>query len=164
MIFTMKTPALISGRRTLSVCLVCLSALTASAVEPITFVPLKPGAVKPAGWLREQLRLQAEGLTGHAEELYDDIGPRRKNWWANMLALQIVRDWYLITGEKRGLDFITNYARFQLTALKVDPLMEDFGDRKGALLFCWPVASAEKVTKDYGNGFATRITLFPWRR
>ena len=91
MIFTMKTPALISGRRTLSVCLVCLSALTASAVEPMTFVPLKPGAVKPAGWLREQLRLQAEGLTGHAEELYDDIG--NSTWLTREKAKNPQYDW-----------------------------------------------------------------------
>lgn len=168
------------------------SPLQAQAVEPSRFTPLKAGAVKPEGWLREQLARQAAGLTGHAEDLYDDIGhstwltrepaknkqydwergpyyargllplawqlddpelkakaarwveailagqletgdigPRRENWWANMLALAIVRDWWLISDDPRAITFITRYAQFLLTMLPDHPLMADFGDRKG---------------------------------
>ncbi len=39
------------------------------------FVPLPLGAVKPKGWLRDQLRIQANGLTGHLEEFWTDLGP-----------------------------------------------------------------------------------------
>ncbi|GAA3888820.1 beta-L-arabinofuranosidase domain-containing protein [Streptomyces sedi] len=33
------------------------------------------GEIRPAGWLRRQLRLQAEGLTGRVEEIWPDLGP-----------------------------------------------------------------------------------------
>src|SRR5881396_3758420 len=43
------------------------------------FVPLPLGSVKPRGWLRDQLRVQANGITGHIEEFWPDLGPR--NMW-----------------------------------------------------------------------------------
>jgi hypothetical protein len=39
------------------------------------FYPLPLTSVKPAGWLREQLRIQAEGITGHLDEIWPDVGP-----------------------------------------------------------------------------------------
>ncbi|HEY9291766.1 MAG TPA: beta-L-arabinofuranosidase domain-containing protein, partial [Microlunatus sp.] len=33
------------------------------------------GAVRPAGWLQDQLRLQADGLTGRLPEVWPDVGP-----------------------------------------------------------------------------------------
>ena len=168
---------------------ILLAALSCAAfaadVRPAAFRQLAPGAVKPDGWLRDVLRLQAEGITGYAEELYEDIGksdwltggrrggdfqwergpyyarglqtlawqlddpelkaraknwveaifkgqladgdfgPRRESWWANMLALYLVRDWYLISGDARCVDFVRRYARFQQDALKKKSLHGD---------------------------------------
>ncbi len=36
---------------------------------------LAPGRIAPQGWLRDQLRLQADGLTGRLEEVWPDVGP-----------------------------------------------------------------------------------------
>lgn len=39
------------------------------------FEPLPLGSVRPTGWLRRQLEIQADGLSGHIEEIWDDLGP-----------------------------------------------------------------------------------------
>ncbi len=41
-----------------------------------TFIPLPLGTVLPRGWLREQLQIQADGLSGHLEEVFPDLGPQ----------------------------------------------------------------------------------------
>ena len=37
------------------------------------FLPLPLGAVKPRGWLRDQLQIQANSLSGHLDEFWPDI-------------------------------------------------------------------------------------------
>ena len=32
-------------------------------------------AIKPKGWLRQQLQIQADGMTGHLDEFWPDVGP-----------------------------------------------------------------------------------------
>ena len=43
------------------------------ASTPYTLLPLT--SVKPEGWLKRQLQIQAEGLSGHIEEVWPDLGP-----------------------------------------------------------------------------------------
>jgi uncharacterized protein len=40
---------------------------------PLVELPL--GAIEPKGWIKEQLAIQAEGLTGKLSEHWDDVGP-----------------------------------------------------------------------------------------
>lgn len=47
-----------------------------AALKPLgatAFAPLPLGTIKPAGWLRDQLRIQADGLSGHLDEFWPDI-------------------------------------------------------------------------------------------
>jgi len=41
---------------------------------PTAFIALPLGAIQPRGWLRDQLHVQARGLTGHLDEIWADVG------------------------------------------------------------------------------------------
>ena len=45
-------------------------------LRPTAYLSLPPGAVRPRGWLRDQLEVQASGLSGQIEAIWDDLGPR----------------------------------------------------------------------------------------
>jgi hypothetical protein len=47
---------------------------SASGLAEPAFRPLPLGSVTPEGWLRRQLRLQADGLSGHLDEFWSDVG------------------------------------------------------------------------------------------
>ena len=161
------------------------AAAGSSAPSPAALEKLPLGSVRPEGWLRTQLELQRDGLTGHAEELYEDVGesdwltggkkggqyawergpyyakglvalalvlddaslkqkaerwvssilrsqrangdfgPKDDNWWANMIALHLVRDWGAVTGDKRVEPFLRRYFAYQLKRLPEHPLSAD---------------------------------------
>jgi len=42
------------------------------ATTPLTELPL--GSIEPMGWLRDQLEIQANGLTGHLGDFWEDVG------------------------------------------------------------------------------------------
>ena len=44
-----------------------------SGLVPLAFQPLPLGSIQPTGWLRSQLRIQADGLSGHLDEFWPDV-------------------------------------------------------------------------------------------
>jgi hypothetical protein len=44
-------------------------------LAPGVFTPLPLGSIRPTGWLRSQLQIQANGLGGHLDETWGDVGP-----------------------------------------------------------------------------------------
>ncbi len=48
---------------------------TRTPLAPAVFTPLPLGSIRPAGWLRSQLQIQANGLGGHLDETWADVGP-----------------------------------------------------------------------------------------
>ena len=47
------------------------------ALKPRAFEPLPLGAVLPSGWLRDQLQVQADGLSGHLDEFWPSVADSR---------------------------------------------------------------------------------------
>ena len=46
--------------------------------KPLVKLPL--GAIRPEGWLRDQLQRQADGLTGHLDSIYPAVMSMRNGW------------------------------------------------------------------------------------
>jgi hypothetical protein len=44
-------------------------------LAPNAFYLLPQGSIRPGGWLRDQLRIQANGLSGHLDETWAHVGP-----------------------------------------------------------------------------------------
>lgn len=48
---------------------------TRAPLTPGVFTPLPLRSIRPTGWLRAQLQIQASGLSGHLDETWPDVGP-----------------------------------------------------------------------------------------
>jgi len=49
-------------------------------LEPCPFIKLPIGSIKPEGWLRKELELQAEGFHGHLEEISQYLQKKNNAW------------------------------------------------------------------------------------
>jgi hypothetical protein len=43
------------------------------SLRPLAWHPLPVGQIRPAGWLRQQLRIQTAGLSGHLDDIWPDV-------------------------------------------------------------------------------------------
>jgi len=46
-------------------------------LSPLSLIPFPLGSIHPQGWLKDQLRLQADGLSGHLDEFWPDVKDSR---------------------------------------------------------------------------------------
>lgn len=170
-----------------------------------SYAELPLGAIRPAGWLREQLQRQADGLTGHLDEVYPQVmgpsnawlggdgdawergpywidgllplayilqdkalmekanrwveailasqkedgyfGPavdhpfvyglqrgQTHDWWPKMVALKILKQYYMATADERVLNCLQRYFAYQSAQLDATPLdhWTDWGRWRGA--------------------------------
>ena len=112
---------------------------------------LPPGSVRPQGWLLKQMELQRDGLTGHAEELYEDIGKS---------------DW--LTGGKRGGQFSWErgpYYAKGLTALAF--ALDDAMLKARAKMWIDAYLASQRENGDFGpkerNWWANMIVVWTLR-
>ncbi len=53
--------------------------MTTFKLQPPAFRPLRLGTISPTGWLQRQLRIQADGISGHLDEFWPDV--RDSQWF-----------------------------------------------------------------------------------
>lgn len=77
-------------------------------------------------WIEWTLKSQREdGYFGPATDYGPEPGLQRDNsadWWPRMVMLKIMQQYYSATGDKRVVDFMTRYFRYQLATLPSTPL------------------------------------------
>ena len=125
-------------------------------LAPLAFTPLPIGAIRPAGWLLRQLRIQADGLTGHLDEFWPDVGEsqwfggkaegwERAPYW---LDGAIPLAWILDDEPLKAR--ITRYVDFIVTHQRADgwysPYPEDAVTKRYDM---WAILLANKVLVQY---------------
>jgi hypothetical protein len=148
---------LISVSARLVTCLACLGFLPGAAaggpaqnrapLQPQPYARLPLGSVKAKSWLKHQLELQRDGLTGHAEELYGDIGGS---------------DW--ISDKKRGGQFAWERGPYYAKGLIALALvLDDPGLKAKARKWVDQVLKSQREDGDFGpksrNWWANMIAL-----
>ena len=77
-------------------------------------------------WVEWALQSQREdGYFGPAQDYPYEAGLQRDNsadWWPRMVVLKILQQYYSATGDRRVVDFMTRYFRYQLKTLPEKPL------------------------------------------
>lgn len=118
-----------------------------ASTAPAKFRRLPLGSVKARSFLLAQLELQRDGLTGHAEELYEDIGKS---------------DW--LTGEKRGKQFAWERGPYWLKGLvALAGALHDPALKARAAKWIDAILASQRPDGDFGpkdrNWWANMIVL-----
>ena len=114
--------------------------------QPYQCLPL--GCVRAKGWLKHQLELQRDGLTGHAEELYADIGQS---------------DW--LTGGKKGGEYAWERGPYYVKGLVALAYVLDDGPLKAkAGKWIDQILKSQRPNGDFGpkdrNWWSNMIVLY----
>ncbi len=115
------------------------------------FVPLPLTSVKPTGWLKDQLTIQANGLTGHLEDFWPDLGPKTawkggqgEGWERGPYYLDGLVPLAYILGDQKLIDRTKPWIEWMLQSSQGNGW---FGPAKNKDR--WPLAIAMKVLTQY---------------
>ncbi len=129
-------------------------------LTPLAYVPLPLGSIKPDAWLARQLRIQADGLTGHLDEFWPDIkdsgwiggdkeGWERAPYWLDGLAPLAFEldDPALLAKVHRWIGYIVDH---QQPDGWLGPVVAKRGANPPKDKYdAWPMAIILKVLKQY---------------
>ena len=127
---------------------------------------ISPGHIKPAGWLRRQLHLQAQGLTGQLEEVWPDVGSN--SGWLGGTGENWERGPYYLDGLVPLADCLKNEMLIKKAQKWIDWILESqdetgwFGPTQN--MDWWPRMVALKVLMQYADATGdTRVVPFMQR-
>jgi len=124
--------------------------------EPLksnAFIQLPLGTVKPAGWLKDQLQIQANGLPGHLDEFWPSLttsawhSGNGEAWERGPYYLDGLVPLAYLLDDKRLIDKVKTWMEPILASEKASGW---FGPEKNKDR--WPLAVALKVLKSYYEG------------
>lgn len=114
-------------------------------LAPLTFRPLPLGSIRPQGWMQTQLRIQAEGLSGHLHEFWPDVkdsgwfGGDAEGWERAPYWLDGVIPLAAALGDPRLMEVAGRYVGFILDHVKDDGQIAPMKHRPREDLDVWSV-------------------------
>jgi uncharacterized protein len=141
-----------------------------SSLASLAYTPLPLAAIKPAGWLARQLRIQADGLTGHLDEFWPDIrdsgwiggdkeGWERAPYWLDGLVplAFLLDDSALLEKVHRWINHIIDH---QQPDGWLGPVMAKRGPNPAKDKYdAWPMAIILKVLRQYHEATGEKRVL-----
>ena len=127
------------------------------ALVPLAYRTLKLGSIRPQGWLRNQLRIQADGLSGHLDEFWPDvaesgwIGGAAEGWERGPYWLDGVVPLAFLLDDERLQEKVHRWMEYILTHQCSDGWLGPVRDPSGKYqpLDPWPVFVMLKVFTQY---------------
>jgi hypothetical protein len=130
-----------------------------TGLAPLALEPLPLGAIRPLGWLRRQLEIQRDGLSGHLDEFWPDvaasgwIGGDAEGWERGPYWLDGVVPLAVLLGDEALLAKVHRWVDYILTHQHADgwlgPVRDTSRGDKYRAYDPWPVFVALKALTQY---------------
>lgn len=128
----------------------------ARELRPLALEPLPLGEIKPAGWLKTQLEIQAKGLSGHLDEFWPDIkesawiGGEAEGWERVPYWLDGVVPLAYLNDDPRLKAKVKRYVDYILDHQQPDGWLGPIGDSRGHQPYDpWPLFPMFKALLQY---------------
>ncbi len=128
----------------------------AAGLAPLAFTPLPLGAVRPGGWLARQLRIQADGLSGHLDEFWPDVadsqwfGGKAEGWERAPYWLDGAIPLAWLIGDRPLQERITRHVEFILAHQRADGWYSVYPEDAAAKRYdIWAILLANKALAQY---------------